>query len=198
VEVERATRALNLRQLNRQIRVGFSRALGGQPAAIEAAVWALQELFRPGRHGPGVQAARAAWIEAHPEVPPVPWLAAAYRAAARVKAPAAAGRYHVYVVLLHRGDEPDEPWALYVGQSHLPGPQRFQEHREGHNAAYDVAAHGVGLLEGLVPPGGPWPRGDAEALEDTLARTLSRAGAPVLGGRKCGAPAGVLCNPGGL
>lgn len=164
----------------------FAQALAAQDGV--AGAQAIHELWLRGEMGVNVERALdRLWAAAAATVPDwlpmrhVPWLPLAYEVAARFAA-GKRGRHHVYLVLLDYSDSRAEPYGVYVGMSHYPPVQRFEQHKAGIRAAGSV------LQRGLEPLLGPTlhlqriSRADAARIEEELADALRAAGLFVQGG----------------
>lgn len=111
----------------------------------------------------------------------------------KAKAPPAF-HHSVYVVLLdpaaakHRSilrvnpkRHPAKP-CVYVGMSGLPPEHRFENHKNGYQAAWVVEKYGVRLLPELYEHLNPMPYDAALQMEIDLAEDLRNAGYTVTGG----------------
>lgn len=111
----------------------------------------------------------------------VDWLPRAYQVAARFTA-AGRGRYNLYLVLLDYRDGGREPYGVYVGMSHYPPAQRFDQHKAGIRAAGSVLKRGLEVLTGPVLHLQRIRRADAVRIEAELAQALRDEGLLVQGG----------------
>lgn len=110
--------------------------------------------------------------------PPPEWMAAARRAALRLRATTAGSKgadHHVYIALLEDRRRACR-WGLYVGETSRDPDQRFDQHKSGYKASGAVKRFGVRLLPDLVDHLNPLRRWEAVELEAALAEELSRAG----------------------
>lgn len=108
------------------------------------------------------------------------WMAAAHRAARRLRAVTVGTRkakHSVYVVLLHDPAFP-ERWGLYVGQTSRDPDWRFDQHKLGYKASGAVRRFGVYLLPDLVGHLNPMQQWESLELEAALADALREAGVP--------------------
>jgi hypothetical protein len=170
----------------RELAATFERALAAGDGALGA--HAIHEWSMRGEMSLNVERAiERLWSRAAAMIPDwlpmrhVDRLAEIYDIALAQRA-AAAGRSHVYLVLLDYRDSRPEPFGLYVGMSRYPPAQRFDQHKAGIRAAGSV------LKRGLEPLLGPTmhlqyiARGEAERIEEELAEALRAAGFFVQGG----------------
>lgn len=111
----------------------------------------------------------------------VDWLPRAYEVAARFR-PAARGRYNVYLVLLDFADRCGDPHGVYVGMSHYPPAQRFDQHKAGIRASGSVLKRGLEVLHGPTLHLQRVSRAEATRIEAGLAAALAAAGLQVEGG----------------
>ncbi len=110
--------------------------------------------------------------------PPPDWMAAALRAALRLKATThgvRGAKHHLYVALL---DDPRRAgrWGLYVGETSRDPDLRFDQHKTGYKASGAVQRFGVRLLPPLVAHLSPLRRWEAVELEAALAESFTRSG----------------------
>jgi hypothetical protein len=118
---------------------------------------------------------------------PVEWLE---RAAdiTRGFTPKTAGKYNLYIILLHelKGETPG--YGLYVGETSKSPADRFKEHaerkrnRRGPLFSRIVYKHCKCLLPSLYNHLNPLSRDEAKELEGKIAEALRLAGIPVYGG----------------
>jgi hypothetical protein len=99
---------------------------------------------------------------------------------------AAQHRYYVYVIELDDAvgerRDPNRP-SVYVGQSAVPPPERFRQHKDGYRSSRHVQKHGKYLRPGLYRHFNPMAtRDEAVAMERELARRLRNRGYTVYGG----------------
>lgn len=111
----------------------------------------------------------------------VDWLPLAYEVAGRFR-PAARGRHNVYLVLLDFGDRRGDPHGVYVGMSHYPPAQRFDQHKAGIRASGSVLKRGLEVLHGPTLHLQRVSRAEATRIEADLAQALAAAGLVVEGG----------------
>ena len=112
------------------------------------------------------------------------WMAAAQRAAQRLRATTvgARGAHHsVYIALLEDRRRACR-WGLYVGQTSNDPDTRFDQHKAGYKASRFVTRFGVRLLPELVQHLNPMRAWEAIELEAALAEELRRAGIPWIEG----------------
>jgi hypothetical protein len=127
------------------------------------------------------------WKQAAPSIPEwlpmryIDWLAVAYEVAGQFRA-VRGGRSNIYLVLLDYADRRDGPHGLYVGMSRYSPAQRFEQHKAGIRAAGSVLKRGIEVLTGPVLHLQHISRGEAEAIEASLAEALHAAGIIVTGG----------------
>ena len=126
------------------------------------------------------------WQHAAPSIPEwlpmryIQWLPLAYEVAARFQAPG--GRSNIYLVLLDYGERGAEPHGVYVGMSHYPPAQRFDQHKAGIRAAGCVLKRGIEVLTGPTLHLQRIRRSEAVQIEALLADALRDAGLMVQGG----------------
>lgn len=129
----------------------------------------------------------ALWRSAAPSIPEwlpmrhVNWLPVAYEVASRFTA-TGRGRTNIYLVLLDFSDRRGDDHGIYVGMSHYPPSQRFDQHKAGIRAAGSVLQRGVEVLAGPVLHLQRIPRAEAKRIEVQLAQALADAGIKVEGG----------------
>jgi hypothetical protein len=164
----------------------FERALAEQDGA--AGAHCVHELWMRGEIGLNVETLLAQlWARAAATIPDwlpmhyVDWLPAAYDVAARFHA-SRRGRHNVYLVLLDYGDSRPDPYGVYVGMTHYPPAQRFDQHKAGIRAAGAVLRRGLELLAGPTLHLQRIPRSDAADIEERLAEALRATGLFVQGG----------------
>jgi hypothetical protein len=95
-------------------------------------------------------------------------------------------RCYVYVIELDDAvgprRDPSHP-SLYVGQSAVPPPERFRQHKDGYRSSRYVRKHGTRLRPRLYRSLNPMAtRDEAVAMERELARRLRNRGYTVYGG----------------
>jgi hypothetical protein len=141
-----------------------------------------------GEFGAQIEAALAAlWKSAGASIPEwlpmryIEWLPQAYEVARQFHA-ARRGRTHVYLVLLDFADRRRGPYGVYVGTSHYPPAQRFDQHKAGIHAAGSVLKRGLEVLTGPVLHLQYIARPEALRIEAQLAEALADAGILVEGG----------------
>ena len=88
---------------------------------------------------------------------------------------------HPSVLRVNRKRDPAQP-CVYVGMSGLPPEHRFENHRNGYQAAWVVEKYGVRLMPELYEHLNPMPYEAALQMEMDLAEDLRRAGYTVTGG----------------
>lgn len=154
----------------------------------EAGAHCVHELWMRGEFAAVVEPALARlWDRCAASIPEwlpmqyVEWLPLAYLVAARQR-PAARGRYNVYLVLLDYADRTGGPHGVYVGMSHYPPAQRFDQHKAGIRAAGSVLKRGLEVLTGPVLHLRRIARADALRIEASLAAALAAEGLIVEGG----------------
>lgn len=148
----------------------------------------IHELWMRGEFAATIEAALAElWKRAAPSIPEwlpmryVDWLPLAYDVALRFRV-AARGRYHVYLVLLDYEDRTRGPYGVYVGMTHYPPAQRFDQHKAGIHAAGSVLKRGLEVLTGPTLHLQRLARAEALRIEAGLADALRDAGLLVEGG----------------
>lgn len=129
----------------------------------------------------------ALWKSAAPSIPDwlpmryISWLPVAYELASRFAA-TGRGRTNIYLVLLDFPDRRGDDHGVYVGMSHYPPAQRFDQHKAGIRAAGSVLQRGLEVITGPVLHLQRIPRGEAARIEAQLAQALADAGIKVEGG----------------
>jgi hypothetical protein len=88
---------------------------------------------------------------------------------------------HPSVLRVNRKRDPAKP-CVYVGMSGLPPAHRFENHRNGYQAAWVVEKYGVRLMPELYEHLNPMPYQAALQMEMDLAEDLRREGYTVTGG----------------
>lgn len=148
----------------------------------------IHELWMRGAFGAKIDAALAAlWHSAAATVPEwlpmrhVELLPTVYEVAGRFQA-ARRGRHNVYLVLLDFEDRDRGPYGIYVGMSHYPPAQRFDQHKAGIRAAASVLKRGLEVLTGPTLHLQRIARLEARRIEAQLAAALADAGVLVEGG----------------
>lgn len=127
------------------------------------------------------------WRQAGASVPEwlpmrhVEWLPLAYEVTARFQ-PQRRGRSNIYLVLLDYSDSRPEPYGVYVGMTHYPPAQRFDQHKAGIRAAGSVLRRGLELLAGPTLHLQGMARAEAADIEERLAAALRLEGLFVQGG----------------
>lgn len=154
----------------------------------EAGAHGVHELWMRGEFAAVVEPALSRlWSRCAASIPEwlpmqyVEWLPVAYAVAARLR-PVARGRYNVYLVLLDFTDRAGGPHGVYVGMSHYPPAQRFDQHKAGIRAAGSVLKRGLEVLTGPVLHLRRIARADALRIEASLAAALAAEGLIVEGG----------------
>lgn len=153
-----------------------------------AGAQAIHELWLRGEMGVNVERAlEQLWQAAAATVPEwlpmrhVHWLPTAYEVAARFR-PVQRGRHNLYLVLLDYSDTRADPYGVYVGMSHYPPVQRFEQHKAGIRAAGSVLRRGLEPLLGPTLHLQRMSRAEATRIEEELADALRAAGLFVQGG----------------
>jgi hypothetical protein len=153
-----------------------------------AGAQAIHELWLRGEMGTNVERAlERLWQAGAASVPEwlpmrhIPWLPVAYEVAARFRS-TQRGRCNVYLVLLDYSDSREDPYGVYVGMSHYPPLQRFEQHKAGIRAAGSVLRRGLEVLAGPTLHLQRIARADAARIEEELADALRAAGLFVQGG----------------
>jgi len=148
----------------------------------------IHELWMRGEFAARIEAALdALWSRAASSIPEwlpmrhIEWLPQLYEAALGFSA-ARRGRYNLYLILLDFADRRRGPHGVYVGMSHYPPAQRFEQHKAGIRAAGSVLRRGVELLSGPTLHLQRISRTDALRIEAQLADALRDAGLLVEGG----------------
>jgi hypothetical protein len=111
----------------------------------------------------------------------VDWLPTAYQVAAGFQAERK-GRSNVYLVLLDYEDRRGGPHGVYVGMTHYPPAQRFDQHKAGIRASGAVLKRGLEVLTGPTLHLQHIARPVAARIETELADALRDAGLLVEGG----------------
>lgn len=148
----------------------------------------LHEWIMRGEMAANVEPRREAlWARAAASVPDwipmrhVEWLPQLYEICARFRATRRGG-YNLYLVLLDYSDSRAEPHGVYVGMTHYPPAQRFDQHKAGIRHAGSVLQRGLELLTGPVMHLQRIARVDAARIEVDLAEVLAAEGLFVQGG----------------
>ena len=89
---------------------------------------------------------------------------------------------HPSVQRLNPERDPTKP-CVYVGMTGLDPVERFQNHKNGHKAAWTVKRYGVRLLPELYACFNPMPFHVAAEMEQGLAEDLRAEGYTVTGGK---------------
>ncbi|MGI9245298.1 MAG: hypothetical protein ACR2I8_01120 [Steroidobacteraceae bacterium] len=149
----------------------------------------VHELWMRGEIGGSVERMLGQlWQQAAASVPDwlpmrhVAWLPVAYEVAARFQG-TTRGRCSIYLVLLDFSDSSgDDPHGVYVGMTHYPPAERFDQHKAGIRAAGSVLRRGLELLAGPALHLRRLSRAEAARIEEDLAAALAAAGVRVRGG----------------
>jgi hypothetical protein len=148
----------------------------------------IHELWMRGEFAVNIEAALAAlWSRAAASIPDwlpmryIEWLPSVYEVALAFSC-ARTGRSNVYLVLLDYPDRSRGPHGLYVGMSHYPPAQRFDQHKAGIRAASSVLRRGLEVLSGPTLHLQRIARAEALRIEAQLAEALRDAGLLVEGG----------------
>jgi hypothetical protein len=148
----------------------------------------IHELWMRGAFGTQIEAALAAlWHSAASSVPEwlpmrhVDLLPTVYEVAGRFRTERR-GRHNIYLVLLDFEDRDRGPYGIYVGMSHYPPAQRFDQHKAGIRAAGSVLKRGLEVLTGPTLHLQRIARLEARRIEAQLAAALADAGVLVEGG----------------
>ncbi|MDH4165100.1 MAG: hypothetical protein OEY13_00225 [Gammaproteobacteria bacterium] len=164
----------------------FARALEARDGL--AGAQAVHEIWMRGEIGSSVERAlQRLWDAAAPTIPEwlpmrhVHWLPLAYDVTARF-VPPRRGKSNIYLVLLDYSDGRGDPFGLYVGMSHYPPAQRFEQHKAGIRAAGSVLQRGLEVLTGPTLHLQGIARTDAVRIEEELAEALRAQGLCVQGG----------------
>ncbi len=146
----------------------------------------VHELWMRGdMQAPVQQRLDALWQRAAATIPEwlpmrfVEWLPQAYVVAARFQA--RKGRRNIYLVLLDYSDR-GEAFGVYVGMSHYPPAQRFDQHKAGIRAAGSVLKRGLEVLTGPTLHLQHIAAAEAVRIEAQLAEALRAEGLLVQGG----------------
>ena len=89
---------------------------------------------------------------------------------------------HPSVLRLNPRRDPAKP-CVYVGMTGLEPSERFQNHKDGHKAAWTVKRYGVRLLPEFYECFNPMPFHVAAEMEQGLAEDLRAEGYTVTGGK---------------
>ncbi len=89
---------------------------------------------------------------------------------------------HPSVLRINPARDPTKP-CVYVGMTGLDPAERFQNHKNGHKAAWTVKRYGVRLLPELYACFNPMPFHAAAEMEQGLAEDLRAEGYTVTGGK---------------
>ena len=148
----------------------------------------IHELWMRGEFAVHIEAALAAlWSHAAASIPDwlpmryIEWLPSVYEVTLAFSS-ARSGRSNVYLVLLDYHDRGRGPHGLYVGMSHYPPAQRFDQHKAGSRAASSVLRRGLEVLSGPTLHLQRIARAEALRIEAQLAEALRDAGLLVEGG----------------
>ena len=148
----------------------------------------IHELWMRGEFAANIEAALSTlWRSAAAAIPDwlpmryVDWLPAAYEVALKFRA-TRRGRSNVYLILLDCADRRRGPHGVYVGMSHYPPAQRFDQHKAGIRAAGSVLRRGLEVLNGPTLHLQRISRAEAKQVEQALAEALRDAGLLVEGG----------------
>jgi hypothetical protein len=169
-----------------QLQAGFEHALADADGVYGA--HCVHELWMRGEFAANVERAlERLWTHAAPSIPEwlpmrhVEWLPSCYEVALQMRT-AARGRSNIYLVLLDYADSRPEPYGVYVGMTHYPPAQRFDQHKAGIRAAGSVLRRGLELLAGPTLHLQHIARTEAARFEGELADALRAAGLFVQGG----------------
>jgi hypothetical protein len=88
---------------------------------------------------------------------------------------------HRSIVRVNPNRDPAKP-CVYVGMSGLPPAHRFENHKNGYQAAWVVENYGIRLLPELYEHLNPMPYEAPLQMEIDLAEDLRNAGYTVTGG----------------
>jgi hypothetical protein len=88
---------------------------------------------------------------------------------------------HPSIVRINGKRDPAKP-CVYVGMSGLPPEHRFENHKNGYQAAWVVEKYGIRLLPELYEHLNPMPYEAALQMEMDLAEDLRNGGYTVTGG----------------
>ena len=184
-EVPPAARPLRV-QGRPQLLGSLEAALGARDGLLGA--HCVHELWMRGEFSTHIETAlEKLWERAAKSIPEwlpmryVDWLPIAYEVAARFR-PERRGRSNIYLVLLDYADRRDGPHGIYVGMSHYPPAQRFDQHKAGIRAAGSVLKRGLEVLTGPALHLQHIARPVAARIEVELADALRDAGLLVQGG----------------
>ena len=89
---------------------------------------------------------------------------------------------HPSVLRLNPRRDPAKP-CVYVGMTGLDPAERFQNHKQGHKAAWTVKRYGIRLLPEFYACFNPMPFHIAAEMEQGLAEDLRAEGYTVTGGK---------------
>ena len=89
---------------------------------------------------------------------------------------------HPSVLRLNPRRDPAKP-CVYVGMTGLDPAERFDNHKQGHKAAWTVQRYGIRLLPELYACFNPMPFHIAAEMERGLAEDLRAEGYTVTGGK---------------
>jgi hypothetical protein len=169
-------------QLEARLRAAL--AAGAGPAGAHC----IHELWMRGEFAANIEAALAAlWRTAAPSIPEwlpmhyIEWLPTLYEVTLGFRA-TRRGRCNLYLVLLDFADRNRGPHGVYVGMSHYPPAQRFDQHKAGIHAAGSVLRRGIEVLAGPTLHLQRIARSEALRIEAQLADALRDAGLLVEGG----------------
>jgi hypothetical protein len=169
-----------------QLQAHFEHAL--QRADGLTGAHCVHELWMRGEFAVNVEhALERLWRHAAQSIPDwlpmrhVEWLPRCYEVALGIRANAR-GRSNIYLVLLDYADSRPEPHGVYVGMTHYPPAQRFDQHKAGIRAAGSVLRRGLELLAGPTLHLQRIARAEAARIEGELAEALRAAGLFVQGG----------------
>jgi hypothetical protein len=174
-------------------RVGRAELLAQFEAALAsgagvAGAHCVHELWMRGEIGLNVEAMLTRlWRDASASIPDwlpmrfIDWLPTVYDVATRFRG-TRRGRHNVYLVLLDYADRRSGPCGVYVGMSHYPPAERFDQHKAGIRAAGSVLRRGLEVLTGPTLHLQRMARSDAAQIEEGLADALRAAGLFVHGG----------------
>jgi hypothetical protein len=169
-----------------QLQSGFEQALAAADGLSGA--HCVHELWMRGEFALNVERAlERIWKHAADSIPEwlpmrhIEWLPLCYEVALTMRA-SARGRSNIYLVLLDYADSRPEPHGVYVGMTHYPPAQRFDQHKGGIRAAGSVLRRGLEVLAGPTLHLQHIARADAARIEGELADALTAAGLFVQGG----------------
>ncbi len=169
-----------------QLQSGFERALAAADGLSGA--HCVHELWMRGEFALNVERAlERLWKHAADSIPEslpmrhIEWLPLCYEVAQTMHA-AARGRSNIYLILLDYADSRPEPHGVYVGMTHYPPAQRFDQHKGGIRAAGSVLRRGLEVLAGPTLHLQHIARPEAARIETELADALRAGGLFVQGG----------------